>query len=124
MRDLHDLRRILHIVWSQPAHTTREFIALAGICSRTQRTESHLRAVWTGPLGKKLEKAFVSLIAKRFPMDDACAVMPFDFSLLCERGEKFGKREVKKAILYIVKKNQYHFYGENKSTLKSLYIDY
>ena len=76
------------------------------------------------PLGKKLAKTFVSLIAKRFPMDDACAVMPFDFSLLGGRGEMFGKREVKKAILHIVKKNKYHFYGGNKSILKSLYIDY
>ena len=98
MRDLHDLRRILHIVWSQPAHTTREFIALAGICYALS-AQSHISELSElGFLGKKLEKAFVSLIAKLFPMDDVCAVMPFDFSLLCERGEKFGKREVKKAI--------------------------
>ena len=44
--DLHDLRRILHIVWRlSQRNTTREFIALAGICLRTQRTGSHLRAI-------------------------------------------------------------------------------
>ena len=65
--DLHDLRRILHIMWRISQRTQQKNLSLWRAFVYALSAQDHISELTElGPLGKKLAKEFVSLIAKRF----------------------------------------------------------